>query len=605
MKSLAFWFPWLVVGGCALWIGGRALPPDDPAGAMRIEACGRIPVVYQGRVQPLDSLARNSLRVISGRQTFVDEQGRSQPAIRWLLDAVSRSTPAPSRRVFRIENPVLLATLGLEARDGFRYAVDEFEAKAGAIDDLAASARGRMPEQRDAYDAQVVKFADHLQLYATLVESFDCPAADSPEELQRVLQRYEHIRRFPLVLAAPPQAPEEPWQPVQLACLMGAASGRPHPAVGTLSRLLAAYAGGDAEGFNRALADHETLLARLAPADWRPAKADFEAYFNHVQPFEAAAALYFIAFGIACVAWLGWGAPLARAASLVMGLALVLHTVALGARIYISGRPPVTNLYSSAVFIGWGAVLLSFALEAVFRLGLARVVGAAAGFLTLLIAHALAADGDTFEMLQAVLDTQFWLATHVVCITLGYATTYVAGMLAVLAILRGVLTRSMTPALMRDAGRMIYGTLCFATFFSFVGTVLGGLWADDSWGRFWGWDPKENGALIIVLWNALVLHARWGGMVRDRGTAVLAVFGNIVTSWSWFGVNMLGVGLHNYGFMEKVLFWLEWFVASQLAVIALGAMPMRRWRSFAGAQAGPVAAGTVPGTGAGAARGGE
>ena len=73
---------------------------------------------------------------------------------------------------------------------------------------------------------------------------------------------------------------------------------------------------------------------------------------------------------------------------------------------------------------------------------------------------------------------------------------------------------------------MIYGTICFAIFFSFVGTVLGGLWADDSWGRFWGWDPKENGALIIVLWNALVLHARWGAMVKDRGLAVLSIVGS-------------------------------------------------------------------------------
>ena len=93
---------------------------------------------------------------------------------------------------------------------------------------------------------------------------------------------------------------------------------------------------------------------------------------------------------------------------------------------------------------------------------------------------------------------------------------------------------------------MVYGIVCFATLFSFVGTVLGGIWADQSWGRFWGWDPKENGALIIVLWNALILHARWGGLVRQRGLICLAIFGNIVTSWSWFGTNMLGIGLHSY-----------------------------------------------------------
>ena len=101
---------------------------------------------------------------------------------------------------------------------------------------------------------------------------------------------------------------------------------------------------------------------------------------------------------------------------------------------------------------------------------------------------------------------------------------------------------------------MVYGIIAFSLFFSFVGTVLGGIWADQSWGRFWGWDPKENGALLIVLWCAIILHARWGGFARERGIMTMAIFGNVITSLSWFGVNMLGVGLHSYGFMDKA-FW--------------------------------------------------
>ncbi|HMX44063.1 MAG TPA: cytochrome c biogenesis protein CcsA, partial [Elusimicrobiota bacterium] len=121
--------------------------------------------------------------------------------------------------------------------------------------------------------------------------------------------------------------------------------------------------------------------------------------------------------------------------------------------------------------------------------------------------------------------------------------------------------------------------VCFSAFFSFVGTVLGGIWADQSWGRFWGWDPKENGALLIVLWNALILHLRWGGFIRQRGLMVAAVFGNIVTALSWFGVNMLGIGLHSYGFMDKAFPWLAAFVGTQILLMVLGLLPDRFWGS--------------------------
>jgi cytochrome c-type biogenesis protein CcsB len=280
----------------------------------------------------------------------------------------------------------------------------------------------------------------------------------------------------------------------------------------------------------------------------------------------------------------------------------------------LEGRPPVTNLYSSAIFIGWGTMVLGLILERIYRLGIGSIVAAFAGSMTLLIAHNLALDGDTMEMLRAVLDTNFWLATHVVVVTLGYASTFVAGLLAITYIFLGLFTpllkekigargagalafaaggvagaKMMKQAVAKSGGqievgkaltKMIYGIVCFATLFSFVGTVLGGIWADQSWGRFWGWDPKENGALLIVLWNAIILHARWGGMVRDRGLANMAVFGNIITSFSWFGVNMLGIGLHSYGFMDAAFKWLMLFVGSQVVIMLGGLLPLNLWRSF-------------------------
>jgi ABC-type transport system involved in cytochrome c biogenesis permease subunit len=183
-----------------------------------------------------------------------------------------------------------------------------------------------------------------------------------------------------------------------------------------------------------------------------------------------------------------------------------------------------------------------------------------------LIAHNLQLDGDRLEMLRAVLDTNVWLATHVVVVTLGYSSVALAGFLGIIYILRGLFTTSFGEGTAGSLGRMMYGIVCFATLFSFVGTILGGIWADQSWGRFWGWDAKENGALLIVLWNAMILHSRWGGFIRERGLAVMSVFGNIVVSLSWFGANMLGVGLHSYGFMDRAFGTLMTFIASQLSL---------------------------------------
>ncbi len=95
---------------------------------------------------------------------------------------------------------------------------------------------------------------------------------------------------------------------------------------------------------------------------------------------------------------------------------------------------------------------------------------------------------------------------------------------------------------------MTYGCVCFTLFLSLVGTVLGGIWANYSWGRFWGWDPKENGALMIVLWMLFILHARLGGFIKEWGINLCAIFGAMIVTFSWWHVNILGVGLHSYGF---------------------------------------------------------
>jgi ABC-type transport system involved in cytochrome c biogenesis permease subunit len=384
---------------------------------------------------------------------------------------------------------------------------------------------------------------------------------------------FKNLREMkPLYLSPPLVNPQ--WRPLADVEQEMQTKETRDPGYEAFAGLVESYSDNKPTDFNSVVTEYHKLIEQKMPDTAR--KLDLEVVFNRAEPFIQCMVLYVMVFLLAVGSWLKWHQALARAALWLLVLTLAFHTFGLVARIYIQGRPPVTNLYSSAIFIAWGAVVFCVALELIYRNAIATAMAAAIAFPSLLIAHYLAASGDTMQMLQAVLDTNIWLATHVVVVTLGYTATFLAGFLGIAYILGGVLFSSFNADARKTVYRMIYGVVCFAMLFSFVGTILGGIWADQSWGRFWGWDPKENGALIIVLWNALVLHARWGGMVKDRGLAMLTTAGNIAVCWSWFGVNELGVGLHSYGFTEGVLMKLGLFVLSQLAIIGLAFLTFRR-----------------------------
>jgi ABC-type transport system involved in cytochrome c biogenesis permease subunit len=575
---------WITCGLAGAYLVMMMIPPSDDAKQMHLYEATHLPVVDGGRVMPLDTVARNSLMVISGRQTFEDSSGRRQPAIKWLLDVMTihsveevviasahkgqkpriKNEKAFHHPVFRVENDQVINLLELDrGKKGFRYSMFEMLRRAEDFEDQVQRANSKSDKQRDLFDAKVLELAQHWSVFGNL----------------RMLQT-------PLIV--PPSNPGEDWRSLPDAVRYDFAHNRRDSASLKFIAILNAYAQDDVGGFNEAVSSYQKFMEKEYPDE--VGKTDFEVFFNSFAPFYQCSVLYVFVLVLVCVSWVSFPEQLRRAAFSLALLTLAVHTFALFGRMYLMGRPLVfvTNLYSSAVFIGWMTVMLGLVLEYIFRNGLGVFVAAVTGSLTLLVGHYLATTGDTLEMMQAVLDTNFWLATHVTSVTIGYSATFVAGFLGIVMIIMGVFTTKLNQEMYRNLGRMIYGIVCFAMLFSFVGTVLGGIWADQSWGRFWGWDPKENGALLIVLWNALILHARWGGMVQQRGMAVLAVVGNIITTWSWFGVNMLGVGLHSYGFTAGQLFWVLSFVGSQLVVIGIGLVPMERWASFAAKRPKPA-----------------
>ncbi len=572
----------------AIWFFQSGVKPSKEADTdFHLNAFGHLPVKYEGRKKPIDTLARNLLTIMSDKQT-VRVDGKKVSAVQWLLDNVSGRRNSMDYKVFRIENLDVLSSLGLAERKGFRYSYREIMPALNRLDSTARSAYGKEERQRDLFDKQVIKTANRIYAYQNMMASFEDPTLLKKEQLLPAAQRYMRLEQFPIPLVVPPHAGNNRWRPLMstllasnpiMATLPIGASMKPDPLAEQWSAMLRAYATGDAASFNRIIGQYTAAIAAETPDVLN--KLGFELFYNRLGAFMKSAQLYLLVFVLSCFGWLSRKRGPISAALALMICAFIPHTFAIIARCFLSGYPPVTNLYSSAIFIGWAAVLTGIVLELLYRKadGMGNLVGSIAGFATLLIAHFLAGDGDTMQQMRAVLDTRFWLATHVITITLGYMATFVAGTLGVFYIFSGLFTRRLDEATNDNMYRMIYGTTCFALLLSFVGTVLGGLWADDSWGRFWGWDPKENGALLIVLWNAIMLHARYGMMVKNRGFAVMAVFGNIVTAWSWFGVNQLSVGLHSYGFTQSASFWLLVFVSSQLAIVLLGLLPSNLWKS--------------------------
>jgi hypothetical protein len=177
--------------------------------------------------------------------------------------------------------------------------------------------------------------------------------------------------------------------------------------------------------------------------------------------------------------------------------------------------------------------------------------------------------GDTFQPIPTVLNSSVFLTVHVFTIALGFAGMILSGIVSHLVLFRG---NAALPSVEQPKGSplysLLYGTLVFGAVFTVVGTLLGGVWADFAWGRFWGFDPKECGALFVILWAMLALHLRAGRMVSARGFALMNCFNVIVTFLCWFGVNLLGVGLHSYGFQSGSVIWLAAFVVVDLMIIA-------------------------------------
>lgn len=524
----------------------------------------QIPVSHQGRVKPLGRVAQLTLK----QMTQIDLSAHQASA--WLATVLFDPQSADQPAIFHITNPHLIHVLELDPPTSADAAFYNFQTlnrafgnKADLIISLRNANEGQL--QKDQQDllalyAQVTYY-EQLKNAMTLLlplkepaqkRYIDLPASRSTKSLELIAAQGTLNQVFRVVPYHTPaheltwMAPWEYWQ--QDRKLHGDDAPVP-PLLNKWSDLAHAYINNDAAAWDKAGTDvlSDTLHQSEAPLLAYQLKA--EILYHIFSPYFYSLCFYFAALITSLLALKFAPRILYRMTWTAFSLGLLLHLCGITARMFILQRPPVSNLYESILFVG--AMLTAMGLWYIHRKkenSLLPVLALASTGLQLL-GFALNDDGDSLQVLQAVLDTKFWLATHVIIITMGYALCLVTGLMAHAALWVSVRQPSLILHTHRFYKRAFYFSLLALLFVS-IGTLLGGVWADQSWGRFWGWDPKENGALLIVLWLVWLLHGRISRHFSDRGLVIGLSLLNIIVGLSWIGVNLLGIGLHSYGFIS-------------------------------------------------------
>jgi cytochrome c-type biogenesis protein CcsB len=302
-----------------------------------------------------------------------------------------------------------------------------------------------------------------------------------------------------------------------------------------------------------------------------------ENFYNRLKPFDAAMWLLVPASILLMVGarhgarhWLLRGGVALSAAS----LGFMLYGLFL--RVLIAERAPVTNMYESVVWVAMGTVLFGLIFYAVYRNRLMLLSALPVSFLCLLLVRSLpVAMPARLDPLVPVLRDNFWLTVHVLTITLSYAAFALALGFAHVILWRYIRKPEAAEAI-RPLHEWLYRMMFVGLILLAVGTILGGVWANYSWGRFWGWDPKETWALIALLMYVVAIHGKMAGWWGDFGIAVAAVVNFAGIIMAWYGVNyVLGAGLHSYGFGVGGEEYVLAFLALEAAYVALAVVRHR------------------------------
>ena len=570
-----------------------------------------LPVLQSGRIKPLDTYSKNSLLQFYGKKSIKLDDGNSLSSIDWLFESFINPNEEFQSEIFNIRNPEVAFSLGLGKNDDHRYNFTQIIDGFRDNKDLLEVLKKKEENNQTLVDKQIIEIYNNILLFDQISHGVYCllPLINLSNEVNREFMGLDsseslsysyfmrNIDRFRFLLQNLLDTDENDWNESHLE-ISKIAFQLESMTQFHYAQSIKIIPGGDNEWFSpwemmdgRELTQFQYEILELYEklfyyyvnddilfvnkyADLIITKIDnnynletsllsLETFYNKINIFLFSMIFYIVGFFSMCIGWMIFNKYLHIFSFLSMILGFFIHGIGIIFRMIIMQRPPVSTLYESIVFVGFILVMFALIFEYFRKDSLGVLIASIGGIFLHFVGFKYAADGDTLGVLVAVLNSNFWLATHVTTITTGYGVSLVAGLMGHIYLVVNLI-KPKNKVLLNKIFNNAYGLTLMGLFFTMFGTILGGIWADQSWGRFWGWDPKENGALLIVLWHLMMLHLRVSGIVGKVGYAYGISLVNIIVALAWFGVNLLNVGLHSYGFTDNVAMNLFLFILVEL-----------------------------------------
>lgn len=544
-----------------------------------MEALKRLPIQDSGRIKPFDTFARETLQLVYGRTAYrppekpADEYAspegekrdrRSRAALEIVVTWFLAPQFWDEQQIVEIKLASLKEALKVELkRDRFTPRELIANDRIGLVLQDLAAFRETKAKLTPYYQA-VARLENQLGIYQAVKSGAILRLV--PPTQQATADKADREKADPLL-------PKEPdlWRSV------AEVDGPLKDAFSAVAKaFIRELPGGEVpqDPSVPRLADAVEAFTELArtenPELYPDGKAiAVEVHYEELHPFRLAWIFYVLAAIAIGAAWVSDRKGLMTAGWVLSIIAFLIHTYGFGLRVYLTGRPPVSNMYESVIWVSWGTILFAFFFEWKQRAKFILLSGAVVATLCNIVAdsapHVLDA---SLQPLEPVLRSNLWLTVHVLTITISYSAFFLAWALGNLGL--GFVIKGDAPSTARIEAIVIaiYRCMQIGVVLLAAGTILGGVWADYSWGRFWGWDPKETWALIALLGYIAILHARLSGLVKQIGMLMGAVVSFNLVIMAWYGVNfVLGAGLHSYGFGAGGVEYMSAFVLVNLAYV--------------------------------------